>query len=247
MESTHAQKIGTNVNSKAILLGFCWSFVAVQNASASQIYTTGPVDLTNTTVYFSQDNYEQTVAVPFNLTSPNTIRSVDFWGVHFSSGVVPLDDTFRALVFGDKAGLPDSGNLIGVSSLNLVSRTDTGVDFAGYVGAHIQAYVMDFDTPISIPDTKTYWFGIQSTTSSTHTLFSWIEIAPGGSQAFNDYFAGWFAVEDNRSAFNLYDQSRSASNVPEPTTLTLAGVGAIGFALYGRSRRPKTLVKRESN
>jgi hypothetical protein len=222
--------------SKTVFWALLWSLIAGQFASASMIYTTGAVDFTNGGSLFSQDNYEQLAAVNFNLASGDTIRSVDFWGVHLDSGTVPADDNFRVFVFGDKSGLPDSGNVLGTSSLTLVSRTDTGADLVGYAGAHIQAYVMDLDNPIVIPDTQTYWFGVQSTSNTFDTVFGWIQVAPGGSQAFKDYYAGWFHYE-NRSAFNLYNESQSVAAVPEPATLTFVGMGAIGLSIGLRRRR----------
>jgi len=234
---------------KTIVIGIA-SFVATAaSTSAGVIYTTGPVDFSNGANYYSQDNYEQLTAVTFNLAAAHMIRSVDFWGAHLESGDIPSDDNFRVVVFGNNAGLPDSGNVIGTSSLSLVSRTSTGHNFVYSPNAEIQAYEMNLASPILIPDSNTYWLGVQSLTSSNDTLFGWAQTAPGGTQAVQDYFAGWFPAA-NRSAFNLYDESRlaSAAAVPEPASIVLMGFGA-GIFVIGRvfRRRTKKLAEKTAS
>jgi|GEM_PF-2756132 len=233
------------MRTKHFALGCLITLCAAANAPAGLIYTTGPVSLANGASIFSQENYDQLAAVNFQLAGPETIRSVDFWGLHYDTGVIPPDDNFRVIVFGNGEGIPDSGTLLGTSALSLVSRTDTGMEMLGTTGAHIQGYLMNLDSPISIPNSSTYWFGLQSTSTATGTVFAWKQMSVGGTTAIYDPFLGWDSVS-NTAAFNLYDTSQAVSAVPEPSSFALLACGLIssGWFLRRRSASPRANVSR---
>ena len=206
-------------------------------ARAAVIYDNGSYNPANYVAQFSEGNYR--VADDFSLSSPDTIRSTQFWGVYWSSGVIPATETFTAVVYGDLPGRPDSGNVIGSSNLSLVSRLDTGFDHNGVPGANILEFNMNLDSPIFVPTTGVYWFSIFHS-DEPGTQFAWQETGLDGASnkvQSSDFGVTWPSAGGGETAFNLSNSYVSPVPLPAALPLFLTMLGGMGFLKWRRGRR----------
>ena len=128
-------------------------------AKAVLIYDNG-VSLTTGGANFSQVG-STTLYDNFSIGSPDTVRSIQFWGTHWISGIIPADDSFTLSIYGDTAGSVNTGNIIGTSSLNLVTRIDTGFNHNNILsGGDIYEYTMDLPNPFVLLSGVQYWFSV---------------------------------------------------------------------------------------
>ncbi len=124
----------------------------VGQLQAAPIYDNGSLTPLVLVAIFSQGT--QRLADDFSLAGAGTISSIQFWGSHWSSdALLNTGMLSEIIVYGDAAGLPDAGNVIGSSLLNLVSRIDTGFDHndnvdCEYLGVHDGFGELHWQSPI---------------------------------------------------------------------------------------------------
>lgn len=174
----------------------------------------------------------------FTLATNETLRSVEFWGTHWSTGVEPATEIFTVSIYADNVG--NVGALVGTSALLLINKTDTGFDHNALPGANILDFQMDLVTPIPLP-AGTYWFSVVSN-DNPGTSFAWQESGADGAgnfQSSNDSGATWGA-NTNILSFNLSNNfigSLTPSAQPVPTLtewaifLLILSLGFIGFRM----------------
>jgi hypothetical protein len=204
--------------------------LCILSASASVIYDNGTYNPDNTGAGASEANYR--LADDILLTGTDTIRSVQFWGAHWSSGTVPAVGDFELVIYGDASGLPDSNSVLGTSALSLASRVDTGYDHNDENGANILGYTMNLDVPVTL-DAGAYWLSIYLAINVPSTIFVWQESGAdgsGNSHQSSDSGASWF----NQSTSLAFSMSNTTA-IPEPTSAILMGVFT-GFGFYIRRR-----------
>lgn len=198
----------------------------VVGADASTIWNNGAFTPTNFGAYFSEGTNR--VSDDFSITVGDTIRSIEFWGVHWSSGVEPTVELFTLAIYADAAGNP--GALSASSNLTLVSKSDTGFDHNNSSGANILEFTMDLDSPINL-SAGTYWLSVFSA-NNPGTDFAWQESGldgAGNSRRSGDSGTSWF-VSNNITSFNI---SNTAA-IPEPSSTLILGIGVMGVIALRR-------------
>ncbi|MBT5049706.1 MAG: PEP-CTERM sorting domain-containing protein [Rhodospirillaceae bacterium] len=223
---------------KSLTAGGCFALLAVvaTNANAAIIHDNG-VSLTQQGANFSQVGGVSIVADDFSVGASDTIRSTQFWGTHWSSGVLPANDSFTVTIYGDTGGAPNSGNIVGTSALSLVSRIDTGFNHNNVSSADILEYIMNLVTPVLLPSAGTYWFSVvHAAVPGNATKFAWDRVSNGSPNPYHtsaNSGATWVP--------SIFDVSYNISNnfvstIPEPDTLAILGLGLAGL---GFARRRK--------
>ena len=164
---------------------------------------------------FSQQNINNAIADDFALGAADTIQSVSFPGVPWISGVVPADDNFQITIYGDLAGAPDVGNVIGTSVLTLFSRTDTGFDHNNVAGADIYRYAMNLAAPINVA-LGAHWVSIVSTTTAVATSFAWQRTDAVGNAVLSTDGGLTFSGTWGENVFSLSNTPASPRAVDRP-------------------------------
>jgi hypothetical protein len=151
--------------------------------------------------------------------------------IYTESSYVNVGATTVVRVRSDNAGTPNG--LIS-ESIETITIVDNDGSAAGRDNVRVH---VDFVTPLNLA-AGTYWFGMSG---NGYELGQWgltNPNAPGDSRMyqFGDltpmFFTGVFVGDQ---AFRLYDTPAAA--VPEPSTLALGAIAALGLARLARRRR----------
>ena len=170
------------------------------SAFAGIVWDNGESDPKNTGASFSQRNYN--VADDFLLNNDEVLRSVKFWGTHWSNGHAPVVENFTANIYHDDSGKVDV--LVGTSELKLFERNDTGFDHNFNHGANILEFTMDFINPINLT-TGRYWLSLVSA-DNPGTLFLWQENNNIGNKQFSADNGNSWGLAGSEVAFSLSNE-----------------------------------------
>lgn len=195
------------------------------------------------------------VAEDFLLNQAATIKNVTWWGELYIGMPIPGADDFTIRFFGDDGGKP--GDLLRDFSIgNSASRT---VDFVrpgppdpitGFPSADVLTfkYSICFETGFLAQANTKYWLSIMNALTDDEWLWGH-SMTPGVGfeiqRSFADPVLGpWQPFVDalgtplGNAAFQLND----AEICPEPTSIAMFGVGALGLIVAAR-RRKQTKLK----
>jgi hypothetical protein len=203
--------------------------VASASAIASPVVFSNPYDVNSTNAYSSASGLHQSVA-DYDYDGSFSITDFHWWGIPFGS-----DLGFRFEIWSDDGtGLPGTNvyfeNIIGDAGATAVGDQVSGLD--------VYKYGFDLATPFSGASGK-YWFSVVSLGQEN---WYW---ALSGSRQFNDdlqyvgTIGGTIVLGNPRENDFAFEISGGSSVVPEPTTMTLFGLGLLGSALAARRSKKK--------
>lgn len=183
------------------------------SAYAGIIWDNDYYDPHNTGANVSEVQYR--TADNFSLYTEDVLRSVQFWGTHWPTGIEPDLESFMAIIYKDDNGTV--GDLIESSELALYSKKDTGHDHYYKEGANILEFTMNFIDPITL-SIGNYWLSLVSQDNPS-TIFLWQESNSHGNEHVSlDYGQNWRLFEPRSEvAFNLSNEFR----VSEPSVITV--------------------------
>jgi len=186
-------------------------------ASAATLYSNGVPDLVDG--WFSDTDAGKVQLDTLSLSSPGTVRSVQWWGGYCCAGGQSAD-TFTIQFYSDVAGVPGA-----VFQTYAVAPTlvDTGNTVAGF-----EVFQYTADVPDTLLSAGNYWISIfNDTTADPANNWFWATSAQTGTSYEID--GGGAPILNGVSlAFNLADTS--SPSVPEPSTLLLSGLGLAAVA-----------------
>ncbi|QDV91555.1 PEP-CTERM motif protein [Phycisphaerae bacterium RAS2] len=175
----------------------------------------------------------QLAADDFMLNQAATISRCTFWGFYGSNfdkweEMPPASQTIRLQILEPRPvdGMP--GNVLYEESFVDPPRIETGLFIS--LGAHPREFRYDVDltVPWSLAPGTQYWLGITQI-GVEESRFRWeVALGNGSPYAFTNPFTDWRRSGSANLAFQLIA-------VPEPSSLALLGLGAMG--LIARRRK----------
>ena len=222
--------------------------MAAPMALADILYEQAPEDGGGaflTGAVFAGQEYEShfQYADSFEVTGPGwRLDSISWWG-GFSDfngnggGVAPFDIRIYADVDGSPspdetmASFPDVQPV--VTATDLIGDLSFGMSQNGQVQYDVQQFTLDLERPLTL-DAGRYHLSVNNPGASA--TFSWLMSASGDSDAW--FRAGnpseWASQEYNL-AYNF-----TGTVIPEPTTMTLLGIGVAGLCARRLRKRKQS-------
>ncbi|MFN9592451.1 MAG: PEP-CTERM sorting domain-containing protein [Pirellulaceae bacterium] len=173
----------------------------------------------------------------FTLGSTTNLTGASFFIAGFG-GIGNWDGTLEYLLFADSGNSP--GTLITNGNGNNIVTTDTFVGWLG--GGNIHQVDFEFATPFAAAAGTKYWLGLHLAADySTMDFIYWVITSPtlanGGGNALESdggTMNNWLG-QGKEHAFYL-NGTPAGGAVPEPTSLAIFGLGAVGAAYRARRR-----------
>jgi hypothetical protein len=213
----------------AMVMGFAIS----APARADSILYNQPTDLNG--AYASQNDTSggngnfATSYDNFTLGTAATIDSVAWVGSYFNPPTPGTITSFAVSFYGDSSGTP--GTLLATTNISgNANETFLAIDNGGDPAYTYSGSV----TPFSVAAGTQYWISIVPSIGFP-PQWGW-ETGTGGDGAAYQVFFGAGSPLPNDLAFTLF------STVPEPSTLVLGSIGALGLLGYARRRRSSARV-----
>jgi hypothetical protein len=208
----------------------CMLLFAVNLSHAATVVDTGPGPTDTTVPYYSlyAGQYPQFLAGQFSLSQAYTITEINGWMYPHGSGT-----TFTIAIYGNGGLVPNSTQFFSQ-----------------------QASVGTGTCPPTGPCQPIGWYGLSGLNLSLNqgTYWAAFEVRPGDTfygtmpsdatvslpaQPLTHYAyynsGAWYAGDYLRTGIRIFGDE--ASNVPEPTTMLLLGIGLVGLARVRRLRK----------
>ncbi len=209
-------------------------------ASAATVYDGGAPSATDGQ-RSDFDNGKQ-IGGQFTLTTTQTLRSIEWWGVYGFSNTPQSVDAFTVQIFAVTAGAPEATPAFQYS-LSAVPRVATGAKIAGSLS--IYRYISEIPATVLAPGT--YVLSIMNdTTADTNDSWYWADSAVTAGPAWerNTALLPWYNIRDGAPptstpniAFNISDTGIAptlsavtiASNNATPSRAKAGNVITVNF------------------
>jgi len=225
------ESIMRNMASLLIALMLAWGTGTA--ATAAVIFNNGPLGNNG---FISDPDFPPSggfSADDFTLApGANVITDIHWNGLYAFTNTPQATDNFTIQFFANIGGAPALTPFLSLAIGN-PGRTDTGFNTSS--GSDIFAYSVDV-APIPLAANTVFWLSIvNDTTVDTDDNWFWsMQDAVGNSFARFDSVSAWTPF-NNRHNFEL----TGPSAVPEPATLMLLAIGAVGL-LSWRRKQPRS-------
>lgn len=171
----------------------------------------------------------------FTIGAFASVTEVKWDGIYYVSQVPPATDSFSIQFYDFSASMPATVPLFSFAVGNAVHRTDTGLKVPG---SSFEIYSFDASIPTASLAAGRYVFSVQDDTTGNPNSFYWTFGASTGHELFG-LPSGGVAGRDQTTNFSLL----GSQAVPEPSSLVMLGIGAIGLLGYARHRGAKGSAK----
>jgi hypothetical protein len=167
----------------------------------------------------------------FTLGAAALLSEVRWTGVYYPGGTPPAVDDFTIRLFDYSGSLPSTTALFTFAIGNQVNRADTGVDRI-LAGRPYDFYSYSAVIPPTLLAAGRYVLSIQNNTASDSDDSWWWSLDVQGGDGY--FINNGANRSDGALDFTLLGPTPA---VPEPASVVLLGVGALGVLGYGWRRR----------
>ena len=217
------------MRSTASLIALCVIALATPRAEAAILIDQSPGTFGVGSTFDWGNTQFQYWAESVSFTTPVQLTGMDIYG-GASWGTAGTAMTVR--IFNDAGGQPGSIFQQFASTITIFDTSSAGTD------SFNRRKFAPFTTPVTLQANTTYWIGMSATTGEAAQRLLPTSVNVGDDKTFRFTTSGNGFVTSGDMEFRLYgDVLEVQGAVPEPTSLAIWGLGALGLAIANRRRK----------
>ncbi len=208
-------------------LAAVWLAMVGAGAARAAVLYSSPADYTKNSFQSTAATGSEQECTPFSIAGTSTITQISFWGDYFDNAPPNTDSFVFSLYAG---GTPPGTTALTTRSTSSFTRTDTGL--TGVRGVEVYFYTATLAAPFTVAGGTNYAIAVLNALPS----WDW-QLGAAGANFYRvgaDGTAWTTSTNASQDAIQLIGTA-----VPEPSSVALLSVAALGAGAAWRRRRAR--------